>query len=256
MSRATCLSLLLVLLCSSALVLGFGPQSAGRRVAPMTQQGRRGGLLQMNKLKDEPIPSGESDDQMRDRLRRKARQMMYNENGVAYAPWVSRNLDEDAIIEDLIRKEKGISNKKDKSSILERGEIQGSDGMRWRLSDGQVQLAWTTGGEAGNKGFIVEKKPSFGGDYQEIASFKEVAQLASKGSQGGKYGYTDPSTAGGSWIYRVKDCDDRGKKDVLCQCFVEVTTDSENKQQAGVLVGFLGVLGALAVAGVALNPSL
>ena len=45
----------------------------------------------------------------------------------------------------------------------------------------QVDLAWVTGGEAGNKGFIVEKRPSYGGDFQEVASFNEVSQLLSKG---------------------------------------------------------------------------
>jgi len=44
---------------------------------------------------------------MRARLRKKARKMMFNENGVAYAPWVAKQIDEDAIVEDLIRKEKG-----------------------------------------------------------------------------------------------------------------------------------------------------
>ena len=138
---------------------------------------------------------------------------------------------------------------------MERGEIQGSDGMRWRMDRGLVDLVWGTGGESGNKGFIVEKRPSYGGDYQAIASYKDVDQLKSKGAGGGKYRYTDPATAGGSWIYRVKD-DDGRKQDVLCQCFVEVTSEAENKAQTGVLVGFLAVLGGLAVAGVALNPSL
>ena len=32
-----------------------------------------------------------------------ARKMMYNENGVAYAPWVTKQIDEDAIIQDLIK---------------------------------------------------------------------------------------------------------------------------------------------------------
>jgi hypothetical protein len=45
---------------------------------------------------------------MRARLTKKARKMMYNENGVAYAPWVSKQIDEEAIVNDLIRKEKGF----------------------------------------------------------------------------------------------------------------------------------------------------
>lgn len=36
-------------------------------------------------------------------------------------------------------------------------------------------------------GFIVEKRPSYGGDFQEVASYKEVAQLVSKGSAGGRW---------------------------------------------------------------------
>lgn len=44
---------------------------------------------------------------MRVRMKAKARKMMYNENGVAYAPWVTRQINEEAIIEGLILKEKG-----------------------------------------------------------------------------------------------------------------------------------------------------
>lgn len=51
------------------------------------------------------IPENESDAEQRERLKKKARKMMYNENGVAYAPWVTRQIDEDAIINDLIKKE-------------------------------------------------------------------------------------------------------------------------------------------------------
>lgn len=137
---------------------------------------------------------------------------------------------------------------------MDRGEIETSEGMKWRMANNQVDLGWVTGGESDNKGFVIEKRPSYGGDFQEIASFKEITQLLSKGPAGGKYRYSDPSTAAGSWIYRVKDCDSKGKQNVLCQCFVEVSTDSDNKSQAIVLVGFIGVLLALVAAGVAIDP--
>ena len=196
--------------------------------------------------------------ELMERMRKKARKMMYNENGVAYAPWVSQQIDEDAIIRDLIKKEKFSAEGKNKkqTSILDRGEIVGSEGMKWRMSANQVQLAWSTGGEADNKGFIVEKRPSYGGDFQEIGSFQEVSGLKSAGASGGKYVYTDPSSAAGSWIYRVQDCDDTGKKNVLCQCFVEVQTESENKAQMGVLVGLVGILAAAAAAGSLLDPAM
>jgi len=184
----------------------------------------------LNKLKDESAPDNETEQQMRERMKRKARKMMFNEDGVAYAPWLTRQVDEDAIVEDLIRKErkeKGLSPLAATKSktVMERGEIESSEGLRWRMNSDQVELAWVTGGESNNKGYIVEKRPSYGGEFQEVASFKEVSQLASKGVAGGRYRYTDPSTTPGSWVYRVQDCDNAGKKTVLCQSFVEVQTE-------------------------------
>lgn len=133
-----------------------------------------------------PVPENETEDEMRVRMKAKARKMMYNENGVAYAPWVTRQIDEESIIEGLIMKEKGGLVKK-KTSILDRGEIESSEGMKWRMNGDQVDLAWVTGGEDDNKGYIVEKRPSYGGDFQEVASFREVSQLVSKGPSGGRY---------------------------------------------------------------------
>ena len=122
------------------------------------------------------------------------------------------------------------------------------------IFDQQRYFIWqVTGEETDNLGYIVEKRPSYGGDFQEIASFNEVTQLQSKGASGGRwwhsfeileriififfyplnrYRYVDPSTVGGSWIYRVKDCDQENNQNVLCQCFVEVQTDNESKSQS------------------------
>ena len=46
-----------------------------------------------------------------------------------------------------------------------------------------------------------------------------------------RYRYSDTSSAAGSWIYRIMDCDSTEKKEMLCQCFVEVVTESESKSQ-------------------------
>lgn len=202
------------------------------------------------------IPENESDAEQRERLKKKARKMMYNENGVAYAPWVTRQIDEDAIINDLIKKETLKSGGNKKTSILDRGEIESSEGMKWRMSGSQVDLGWTTGGETDNLGFIVEKRPSYGGDFQEIASYNEVSQLVSKGERGGRYRFTDPSTGSGSWIYRVKDCDNDGKQNVLCQCFVEVQTESESKSQALIAAGLVAFFIAAFGVGYTLDPPL
>lgn len=213
-----------------------------------------------NKLKMASSSSSspnETDDEMRDRLRKKVRKNYYNEDGVAYAPWMQNNIDEDAIVEALMRKEKGIkdpSNMKTKTSILDRGEIESSEGMKWRMSNNQVDLVWITGKEENNKGFIVLKRPSYGGEFQEIASFKEVATLQSKGINGGRYRYIDALTAPGSWIYCIKDCDNSNNNNVLCQCFVEVQTDTESKIQYGLAVGLLGFFIAVASIGYSLDP--
>ena len=45
--------------------------------------------------RSEPIPENETPDEQRARLSRKAKKMMFNENGVAYAPWISKQIDED-----------------------------------------------------------------------------------------------------------------------------------------------------------------
>lgn len=84
--------------------------------------------------------------------------------------------------------------------------------MKWRIVNDQVELGWVihslknlyihihilhvifnifikvTGGETENLGYIVEKRPSYGGDFQEIATFNEVTQLQSKGPSGGRLG--------------------------------------------------------------------
>mmetsp|Transcript_21371 Transcript_21371/g.29404 ORF Transcript_21371/g.29404 Transcript_21371/m.29404 type:complete len:250 (+) Transcript_21371:48-797(+) len=203
----------------------------------------------------EVAPENETEEEQRERLKRKARKMMFNENGVAYAPWVAKQINEEAIIDDLIRKE-GLQYKKKATSILDRGEIESSEGMKWRMSNNQVELAWVTGGETENLGYIVEKRPSYGGDFQEIASFNEVSQLQSKGAAGGRYRYIDPSSSGGSWIYRVKDCDQSGEQKVLCQCFVEVQTESESKSQSLVAAAFAAFFVVAMGVGYSLDPPL
>mmetsp|Transcript_21408 Transcript_21408/g.47870 ORF Transcript_21408/g.47870 Transcript_21408/m.47870 type:complete len:251 (+) Transcript_21408:112-864(+) len=242
--------LLLALLSCGALTASFQiPLS--RNIAKNAIKVRSASALLAKK---EPIPENETESEQTERLKRRAKRMMFNENGVAYAPWMNKQIDEDAMVELLRQKEAPESSKKKKTSILDRGEIESSEGMRWRMAGNQVDLAWVTGGGTNNLGYIVEKRPSYGGDFQEIATFNEVSALASKGAGGGKYRYTDPSTAQGSWIYRVKDCDAAGVQNMLCQCFVEVTTDSETKSQALVAVGFVAFLVVSAVIGYSLDP--
>ena len=166
-------NILIVAILALASVEAFVPRASSLKLSTRLQ------------LKEAPIPEGETEDEMRVRLKAKARKMMYNENGVAYAPWVTRQINEEAIIEGLIMKEKGGPVKK-KTSILDRGEIESSEGMKWRMNGDTVDLAWVTGVEDDNKGYIVEKRPSYGGDFQEVSSFRDNAGLISKGQNGGR----------------------------------------------------------------------
>jgi hypothetical protein len=45
--------------------------------------------------KKEPIPENETESEQTERLKRRAKRMMFNENGVAYAPWMNKQIDED-----------------------------------------------------------------------------------------------------------------------------------------------------------------
>lgn len=47
------------------------------------------------RVADEKAPENETEEQLRARMQRKARKMMFNPDGVAYAPWVSKQINED-----------------------------------------------------------------------------------------------------------------------------------------------------------------
>lgn len=55
----------------------------------------KGSKLWATEKEKEDIPENETEDEMLTRLRKKARRMMFNEKGVAYAPWMSKQVDED-----------------------------------------------------------------------------------------------------------------------------------------------------------------
>ena len=110
-----------------------------------------------SQLYAKPIIEGETDEEILERLKKKMRKNLYSEKGVAYAPWVTNQIDEDAILEDAFRKEKEFiknGGKKAKTTTLDRGEIEFSEGMKWRMSGDQIDLAWITGSEANNKGIL------------------------------------------------------------------------------------------------------
>ena len=158
----------------------------------------------------ESIPENETAAEQRERLREKARRMMFNEKGVAYAPWMVRQFDEDvsltfkkirnkmimfiivdylqAMIDLLIKKESDEKVGSGRQKALGAGEKMKADvgALKWRLADGKVDIGWQTDGEASNQGFIVEKRPASGGDFQEISSFRNNDELKTCGPKGGR----------------------------------------------------------------------
>jgi hypothetical protein len=46
--------------------------------------------------------------------------------------------------------------------------------MKWRMKGNQVEIGWITNSETDNIGYIVEKRPSYGGEFQEVASFRYI----------------------------------------------------------------------------------
>ena len=81
-----------------------------------------------------------------------------------------------------------------------------------------------------------------------------MGTISVQGTDGGVYRFLDTSATPGGWVYRVSECDNSGKEADLCQCFIDVQTEDEQKAAlfAGVGIGVL-LVGAV-VAGLVLDP--
>jgi len=121
----------------------------------------------------------------------------------------------------------------------------GGGGLRSKvISEDEVELRWSTGNEAGNVGFLVQRRAGGSNAFEVIASYESVGALKSKGPQGGVYSYLDDTVPSvGTWVYRVLDCDTKGMKQAICQKLVEV--DSQSEQAATLVIG--GVLAGIAL---------
>uniref|UniRef100_A0A6U5EDM8 Uncharacterized protein n=1 Tax=Calcidiscus leptoporus TaxID=127549 RepID=A0A6U5EDM8_9EUKA len=174
---------------------------------------------------------------------------MRSETGVEFAPWMK--IDPEAIARaEKERKERkarqaALATSVDVMDLDPQAAELGGGGLRSKiLSEEEVELRWSTGNEAGNEGFLVQRRAGGSNNFEVIASYEKVGALKSKGPQGGVYAYLDdtvPST--GTWVYRVLDCDSKGMKQAICQKLVEV--DSQSEQTATLVIG--GVLFGIAL---------
>jgi len=196
-------------------------------------------------------------------IAKKKRSNLYNEDGVAYAPWMVRQVDEDAIA--AAREMRKYKKRVDRQAVEEKqgavnildaasSELSGIGLKAKALSDEEVELNWGTNDEEANKGFVVEKKRVGFSEWVEVASHTTWAPLKSKGTLGGAYTYVDVDASEGEWLYRIVAEQADNSRAITCQ--VGLTVENAGQQlQTKIVVGAFGAI-ALAVfaAGLLLDP--
>ena len=177
----------------------------------------------------------------------------------SYAPWM--DVDPEAIA----RAKKAREDRKNQAPTQvdamsldpQAAELGAASGLQSKvLSEDEIELRWETTDEAGNVGFIVQRRAGGENDFESIASFENFAPLKTKGVQGGVYVYLDADSGlqPGTWVYRIVDCDTSGVRSAMCQKLVEI--ESKDEQMATFVVG--GLIFALALvfvgAGLFIDP--
>jgi len=185
---------------------------------------------------------------------------MKSSTGVEFAPWMK--VDAEAIAkakkEREERKARSAANAVRGDSMLldpQAAELGGGGGLTSKvLSEDEIELRWSTADEAGNAGFIVQRRPGGQPEFSDLESYESFAPLRSKGADGGDYVYLDDTVAPGTWVYRVLDCDTKGRRSAVCQKLVEVDSAEEGTQTL-IVGGFIGLLAlALVAAGIFADP--
>jgi hypothetical protein len=180
-------------------------------------------------------------------------------DGRELAPWM--NIDPEAIAaqkreREERRQRQATASRVDTFSIdPQASELSGTGGLKSKvLGEEEVEIRWSTQGEEGNVGFIVQRRPGGTGTFSDLATFESFAPLRSKGPQGGEYVYLDDTAAPGTWVYRIIDCDTEGKKVAISQKLVEIESESEASQQFLVGVLIAGIALAVFVVGLFADP--
>jgi hypothetical protein len=177
---------------------------------------------------------------------------MKSETGVEFAPWMK--VDAEAIArakkerEERKRRQAAQANSMDEELMRDpqAAELGAGGGLKSKvLSEEEVELRWSTQDEAGNAGFVVQRRQGGSSSFADLETFESFAPLRTKGPNGGDYVYLDDTAAPGTWVYRIVDCDTQGRRAAICQKLVEI--DSQSEQTATLVLG--GVIFSLAVAG-------
>merc|ERR1719247_911514 len=90
-------------------------------------------------------------------------------------------------------------------------ELGAGGGLKSKtLSEEEVELRWDTTDEAGNAGFIVQRRRGGSDNFADLESYESFSPLRTKGPAGGSYVYLDDTAGVGTWVYRILDCDEKG----------------------------------------------
>lgn len=195
-------------------------------------------------------------------IAKKKRSNMFNENGVAYAPWMVSQVDEEAI--EIARARRAEEKRQARIKLQEAegvvnildaatSELSGM-GLKAKVIDGEVELLWSTDSEEENKGFIVEKKRLGYSSWDECASYTSWSPLKSKGTLGGAYSYVDSEAEEGEFLYRIIAEQSDNSRQITCQVGITVETSGQ-QLQTKIVVGFaVALFAGLLYAGNALDP--
>ena len=160
---------------------------------------------------------------------------MRSSSGVEFAPWMKVDAEKIA----KAKKEREERKARQAAAAVDlRGdtmlidpqaaELGAGGGLKSKvLSEEEVELRWSTQDEAGNKGFVVQRRRGGQQAFDDLASFEGFAPLRTKGPAGGDYVYLDDTADVGTWVYRIVDCDANDRRSAVCQKLVEIDSKSE-----------------------------
>ncbi|KAA8494834.1 hypothetical protein FVE85_3075 [Porphyridium purpureum] len=179
------------------------------------------------------------------------RKSLLNAQGVPYAPWM-RFREEDLDYKPSERKQPKTDARGRLAGDPQAQELAGT-GLRAKFLGDELELAWQTGDETGNTGFILSRRRGKEEEFETVADYKsDPATFKSKGPAGGSYSYLCEKPEAGTWVYRISDVDENGAVSDLSQTLVEIESEEDQKKQRialvvfGIFVVILAAIGFLA----------
>jgi hypothetical protein len=190
---------------------------------------------------------------------RKTKRMsnLRNAKGVDYAPWMNISEEDEKKIRQIMAEKAAARRKRQEQEQSVSGallmdsqaqELSGV-GLSYKIVGEDVQLEWATSRESNTKSFLVKRRAA------KTETFQVLAELPSKGKDGGYYKFFDDKAGLGGWVYRVTEVENSGRESDISQCLVEVQSKEEQQGAIIAAAAFVTLLAGLVVAGVVLDPN-